>query len=1315
MRIPYLSSMQVALRRILILLGIAGIALFFYVQSDSFQQQIERRLIQALEDSTGARIQLAGFHVSVWDRVIVLRGVTVRARGVDPNATPFFRADSVLAQMRLATLFLSEKELSRLRIEKPRIAVVFDAKGRSNVPRPSEVRDPRRSPLDPLFNLAIRRLEVIDGVWQWNDQSRSMDFNAENATASLAYEPSRDRYQGLVAIRSAALTDSRRPQLSWTSRVRFALDRRTLEVQEAAFESGHTSVKAQGSLRDFLNPVLHAIYDANIDLAEASALFHVAALREGRVSGTGSLSYDPAKGGFHMSGDARLDRATLLTFKDLSATAKFEATSDSIVFKPFQLQALGGSVDGRLRVLNLGRSPRYSIEAQVSGLSYARLAETIEQLFPSVPLTRPHYMTSINGDAEISFGGGSPVEVALRGSFTEPGATPPGFVPVHGHTDMHLSTGTEYLILRDTELVTAASHVTIEGAGRFHIALNTTNVKEFEWAVKLPVNKTRRGELDGTLSGPLRSLQFDGNAALEGLSWTIGGKDYAFDAFRGNVSLAAGHVAIRDGRLERGASQILFNASAPLVDGAIPEHAPVNASAELHQWDAKDLLAWLKLDIPIKGAVRGAVTAGGTMASPTARGSLEITNGEAWGETFDSLAANIVWAEPRFQADNVRGSRGRSRLTGNFQYRDDNSSYSFQANGTSLPLGDLRRLQWSKLQLGGLADVQASGSGVWDASRFAPNGRATLAVHDFTVNGEAAGAVTGSVEADGARALYTFRATPVLNAGAGSLMLSGDLTLQAPYAFQGKATMTAMNLDPLYRPWLEQRISASSRVDGDATLRGELQHMEKTSGSGEMRAFEIGIQNVDVHNDGVWRFSLQNEIVKIEPSKAAGKNYSATLQGNVGPLSADSLPLDLRLEGAANLKLLETWQSGIYAGGTGRLHLRLGGTVAHPQWGGTADLEEAQIGSETFPNSLNHFNGTLVFNETGVRIDNLTGESGGGGIKLSGVLDYTRTPLTFQMHVEAHDVRVRYPPGVSTLLNADLNLTGTPQHNQLTGDITILRGSVNANFDLAEALAQIKQASTAPSEVSWARSLGLFVHVGSAPDIRFESTSTRNLEAQIDLRVRGTLADPALLGAVNILDGHATFGGTEYAINRGAIQFLNPFHIDPIISMDVSTRKQKYDISLDFAGPLDKLRVNYRSDPPLPVPDIQLLLVLGRTPQSGAADASNPALTQLTTTTVLSDTTAATVNSRLGRFFGASRLQIDPQSTSADIANPAARISVAQQVTPNVTLTYITNLNNAQEQIVQIEWTVNRRVSVLATRDQDGLFGVDFKIRKQIR
>jgi translocation and assembly module TamB len=169
-----------------------------------------------------------------------------------------------------------------------------------------------------------------------------------------------------------------------------------------------------------------------------------------------------------------------------------------------------------------------------------------------------------------------------------------------------------------------------------------------------------------------------------------------------------------------------------------------------------------------------------------------------------------------------------------------------------------------------------------------------------------------------------------------------------------------------------------------------------------------------------------------------------------------------------------------------------------------------------------------------------------------------------------------------------------------------------------------------------------------------------------------------------------------------------------VISLDLSTRKQQYDISLDFTGPLDKLRVNYRSDPPLPVPDIQLLLVLGRAPTGGTAAASNPALAQVGSNTILGDTTAATVNSRLGRFFGASSIKVDPQSGGPD-TNPSARISVEQQVAPNVTFTLTTAITNTQQQIVQVEWTVSKHVSLLATRDQNGLFGVDFKYRKQIK
>src|SRR5260221_310482 len=193
---------------------------------------------------------------------MLLSGVTARSRAVpDP---PFFQAESVLVRLRLSTLFITEKELSRLRVEKPRIQVRFDAQGRTNVPQPADAGDRRRSPLDPLFNLAVRRLEVIDGVWIWNDQVRNFDFTAENAAASLAYEPARDRFNGTLAVRSTQFKDRQGHPVVCTSRARFVLDRRSLEVTEASFESGRTSLKAQGTLRDFRHPVIQAGYQATM-------------------------------------------------------------------------------------------------------------------------------------------------------------------------------------------------------------------------------------------------------------------------------------------------------------------------------------------------------------------------------------------------------------------------------------------------------------------------------------------------------------------------------------------------------------------------------------------------------------------------------------------------------------------------------------------------------------------------------------------------------------------------------------------------------------------------------------------------------------------------------------------------------------------------------------------------------------------------------------------------------------------------------------------------------------------------------------------
>jgi translocation and assembly module TamB len=50
-----------------------------------------------------------------------------------------------------------------------------------------------------------------------------------------------------------------------------------------------------------------------------------------------------------------------------------------------------------------------------------------------------------------------------------------------------------------------------------------------------------------------------------------------------------------------------------------------------------------------------------------------------------------------------------------------------------------------------------------------------------------------------------------------------------------------------------------------------------------------------------------------------------------------------------------------------------------------------------------------------------------------------------------------------------------------------------------------------------------------------------------------------------------------------------------------------------------------------------------------------------------------------------------------------------------VTLTYITNLNRTQEQIVQVEWDISQHWSAVAVREANGLFGLDVQYKKRFK
>ena len=204
---------------------------------------------------------------------------------------------------------------------------------------------------------------------------------------------------------------------------------------------------------------------------------------------------------------------------------------------------------------------------------------------------------------------------------------------------------------------------------------------------------------------------------------------------------------------------------------------------------------------------------------------------------------------------------------------------------------------------------------------------------------------------------------------------------------------------------------------------------------------------------------------------------------------------------------------------------------------------------------------------------------------------------------------------------------------------------------------------------------------------------------------------------MTVNQGEVQFFGNKYTINRGEIGFFNPVKIEPVLDMDLETRVRGVLVTINFTGPLSKLNVSYRSDPPLQSTGDHRPAGSGPGSRNEflagvRTDRSNPELPLTGTNTLLGQAVAAPISGRLQRFFGVSKLKIDPQLTGIN-AVPQARVTIEQQVSRDVTLTYITNLSQANQQIVRLEWDINRTWSVVALREDNGAFGIDFFFKKR--
>jgi translocation and assembly module TamB len=301
------------------------------------------------------------------------------------------------------------------------------------------------------------------------------------------------------------------------------------------------------------------------------------------------------------------------------------------------------------------------------------------------------------------------------------------------------------------------------------------------------------------------------------------------------------------------------------------------------------------------------------------------------------------------------------------------------------------------------------------------------------------------------------------------------------------------------------------------------------------------------------------------------------------------------------------------------------------------------------------------------------------------------------------------------VVNGNLRLAGTSERGQLGGDLTVRQVFVGEKLDLLTWLIQGGNAidrHLPGINTPIASNIRLGVQLNSGQPLRLEAR-TWNLLADLDLSVHGTLASPVETGLIHCRSGEAFFRGNRYRLKRGEIHMSNPLRTQPLLDVEGTTRVQRYELTVDISGPLDRLKVAYRSDPPLPTEDVLSLLALGFSQrQQERSTAAGRPLPAVEAGALLSQALSSQMSGRVQRLFGVSRIKVDP-NVGGPGSPGGALVTFEQQVTRDLTLTYVTNTATSQYRIIQFEWAVSENASLIGVRDQNGILGVEVKFRKR--
>ena len=1298
-----------------VVLGIcvAAAVVFCIFEFGIAQRWVRNSLVHQLEARTGARVELGGFHLHALRLRAELDNLTLH--GLETSAEPpLFHADRVQVGITVLSFLHRQFKIDELLVDRPQLTVRFEKNGSSNLPKPKTPAN--AGPWqETLFNVRIERVELRNGSASINDRRVPLELKGQNLAFLLQYVLPAEggaAYVGNLGWNQVELDLQRDVPLRFDLSAKFVLHHDSFELDELVWKSLQSELNLRAELPSFARAEWNMHYRGRLSLEDVRKIFREPLTPDLLADFSGDAQYRSGDwtGSGHFDGHDVKMPYPWYHATNMEATGNYTIAKKKLVVENLGIRALEGSLDGHLEM----DLPTLAFRTQTH-FHHASLAEAIHAVNNiDFPIDTLHWDAGIDVDSYNTWTANFK-HFTTKGisRWTPPAVLSPGMIPVTARILFNYTEDTETCALDHSEITTPNSQIEFDGALRgldttLELDLKAQNLVEWDDLINrirgVDVAPTRvagsitfRGRILGPISGPTFSGHIRAtDARYDTYQWDeiYGDLDYSLDEFKFSKAV-----------VRRGQASLSMDLAMQL-DGDW-SFVPANVwslTAQTTHAPSKDVQEMFGTSYPATATISGTLNGGGTSGEPVLDANFILDDIQTKGLHFDRLSGNLHLARDEVRLSHAELGRDSGRVLGDLLYRPKEGTTEFNLTGNGIQLDKIQALQNPSLPLAGKLDFAVRGSGPLRT----PAGQGDFHVLGLKIGTDEEGDFHGRIDSDGqaVRVALNSEGTHGQLQGQLSIGWSGDEEIS------GRLSAVQFDLDPLFSAGLHlKNLTGHSVVDGNFTLAGALRKPDSIEVNADISRISLDYLFVSLQNDGPVQFIYHRNEIRIAQAHLHGPDSDFQISGSAR-FDRDR-PVHVTVTGAVNLGLLKGMMPDMRAQGEANVNVAIEGTMSKPRITGRASVRDASANYSDFPVGLSHLNGDLVFDRSRLLFENVTADSGGGQLTLNGSVTYGEEgPIRYEIYARTPQVRIRYPAGMSWLTGGTLQLVGTTERAVLSGNVELKRLLFAPGADITSFFgASPDTSAAAASSSSFMRNLTFDVAAHTSPGARIEWTGAQ-VEIDSDLHLRGTWERPILLGHIHLLGGEMSFRGNTFTLTRGDINFANPFQLDPELNIEATSTISQYVVTINFSGRASKLSLSYRSDPPLPDTDIIALLALGSTGQESALR-STAAGSNYGATALLSEAVSSGVGGRIEHLFGISHFRIDPfLAGTATESNASARVTIEQQITRDLTVTYSSNAASDQEQLIQVEYHVRRDLSVVFLRDINGTYGLDIKFVK---